>query len=139
MPENNIEYQVEEVLRGTQKLLDVTEKEGTEKFLLALYAREKSGSTKHSWGYTKTLLRKWGITANDFTYRKRMIELEEKGFVKAVPIYPESDSKQKDYVLTEQGKDAAEKLFNALRLHLYAQREFYVLPPEQLVETKPQR
>jgi len=96
---------VSQILVGTQPLLEVLGKSSTIPFLLALYARKKEQSNEHSWGYTKDFLKRLGLTANDNSYRERMIELKQKGYVKSDSIDPIKN----DYTLTEKGMDLAER------------------------------
>jgi hypothetical protein len=122
---------VSHILIGTQPLLEILGKSSTIPFLLALYAREKEQSDEHSWGYTKGFLKRLGLTANDNTYRERMGELEQKGYVKSDPIDPIKN----DYTLTEKGRLLSEGMLDTLNVELYApKREFLVgIPPKQQV------
>jgi hypothetical protein len=63
---------------------------------------------KGRWKDAKEFTRKLGLTLSDGTFRARMIEIEDLGFAKGIPI----DPLKKYYVKTELGEKLAKLLLD---------------------------
>lgn len=63
---------------------------------------------KGRWKNAKAFMRKLGLTLSDGTFRSRMMEMEDLGLAKSVPI----DPLKKYYVKTELGEKIATLLLD---------------------------
>ena len=61
---------------------------------------------KGRWKNAKEFMQKLNLTLSDGTFRSRMMEIEDLGLAKSVPI----DPLKKYYVITEFGVDVAKRL-----------------------------
>jgi hypothetical protein len=65
---------------------------------------------KGRWKDAKEFTRKLGLTLSDGTFRARMIEIEDLGLAKGIPI----DPLKKYYIKTELGEKLAKSLLDLL-------------------------
>lgn len=66
---------------------------------------------KGRWKDAKEFMQKLNLTLSDGTFRSRMMEIEDLGFAKSVPI----DPLKKYYVKTESGENLARLLLELLQ------------------------